>query len=134
VSETKPVVFVVDDDESVRGALEGLLRSAGFHAVTFDSAEEFMNSSHCSRCACLVLDVRMPGLSGLDLQKELAASGSNIPIIFMTAHDDDRAYSQAMKLGAIAFLRKPFDDQDLLDAIDVATRQCGSAYTENESF
>ena len=118
-SET-PMVFVVDDDASMRPALESLIRSVGLSVRSFRSGREFLNFSRPNVPACLVLDVRMPGLSGLDLQRELAASGNSIPIVFITGHGDIPMSVQAMKAGATEFLTKPFRDQQLLDAIHVA--------------
>jgi FixJ family two-component response regulator len=109
-------VYIVDDDRPLREALSSLVRSLGFRTEAFSSAEEFLECSRREE-ACLVLDVRLPGLSGLDLQRELAEAGSQIPIIFMTGHGDIPMTVQAMKAGAIEFLPKPFRDQDLLDAI-----------------
>jgi FixJ family two-component response regulator len=114
---TNSTVSVVDDDASVRQALRGLLKSAGFHAEVFASAEEFLNSGRLSQTACLVLDVRMPGMTGLELQEQLIASGSSVPIIFITAHGDEDARTRALELGAIDVLQKPFGDDALLDAI-----------------
>ncbi len=111
-----PVVYIVDDDRSLREALSSLVRSMGLRAEAFSSAQEFLECSR-SEEGCLVLDVRLPGLSGLDLQRELAEAGSQIPIIFMTGHGDIPMTVHAMKAGAIEFLPKPFRDQDLLDAI-----------------
>ena len=111
------IVFVVDDDASVRRSTERLVRPLGFAVQTFASAREFLESGRPAAPACLVLDVRMPGLSGLDLQHELAAAGVSIPIIFLTGHGDIPMSVRAMKAGAVEFLTKPFRDQDLLDAI-----------------
>jgi FixJ family two-component response regulator len=117
----KPVtVYVIDDDESIRRALKRLLRSMGYHAVTFDSAEEFMEATSCRGEGCLVLDIRLPGMTGLDLQEKLAASGAKYPVIFMTAHDNPQWQERAKKAGAVAYLRKPFDEQSLLGAIQRA--------------
>jgi FixJ family two-component response regulator len=113
----EPIVFVVDDDPSIRDALDSLFRSVGLNARYFASAQEFMRSPRPDVPSCLVLDVRMPGLSGLEFQRELAASRDGIPIIFVTGHGDIPMSVQAMKAGAIEFLTKPFRDQDLLDAI-----------------
>ncbi|MDB5867566.1 MAG: two-component system response regulator [Betaproteobacteria bacterium] len=113
-------VFVVDDDQSVREALSSLLRSVGLRVKTFPSAQEFIGHEPVETPACLVLDVRLPGVSGLDLQGELTRAGKDIPIIFMTAHGDIRMSVRAMKAGAMEFLSKPFRDQDLLDAIKKA--------------
>lgn len=118
-----PAVFVVDDDVSVREALQNLLRSVGLKVATFVSAQEFfslMSSKRPSGPACLVLDVRLPGLSGLDLQRQLAQANLGIPIVFITAHGDIPMSVRAMKAGAVEFLPKPFRDQDLLDAVQQA--------------
>jgi FixJ family two-component response regulator len=111
------MVFVVDDDQSVREALSSLIRSIGLNVETYASAHEYLRRQPQQSPACLVLDVRMPGLSGLDLQRELANQGREIPIIFITAHGDIPMTVKAMKAGAAEFLSKPFRDQDLLDAI-----------------
>ncbi len=115
----EPKVFVVDDDASVRVALGRLVRSAGLAVETFASAESLLETWP-SDAACLILDVQMPGLSGLELQSELAALGSTIPIIFITAHDDPNARSRALNGGAADFLEKPFDDEELIAAIHAA--------------
>ncbi len=119
---TKPdtIVFVVDDDPSVREALQGLIQSVGLRIQTFGSAQEFLGSPRPDAPACLVLDVRMPGLSGLDLQRELVNAGVKLPIIFITGHGDIPMSVRAMKAGAVEFLTKPFRDQDLLDAVQQA--------------
>src|SRR5262245_39582231 len=117
MSDPGPVVFVVDDDPSVRDALTSLLRSVGLRVETFGSAREFLTHQPADVPGCLVLDVRLPGLSGLDLQRELAAAQITMPIIFITGHGDIPMTVQAMKAGAVEFLTKPFRDQDLLDAI-----------------
>ena len=114
------IVFVIDDDESIREALKSLIRSVGLGVETFASAHEFLQRSRPDVPACLILDVRMPGLSGLDLQRELAAANIDIPIIFITGHGDIPMSVRAMKAGAVEFLTKPFRDQDLLDAIQQA--------------
>jgi FixJ family two-component response regulator len=113
----KPTVLIIDDDPDVREALQGLLRSVGLESRAMASLPKCMKSELPSGPACLVLDVRLPGRSGLDFQRELAAANVNVPIIFMTAHGDVPMSVQAMKAGAIEFLVKPFRDQDLLDAI-----------------
>ena len=120
VSEPQPTVFVVDDDASVREAIASLVRSVRLDVHTFGSAQEFLDAEPAERPACLVLDVRLPGSSGLDLQRELRARGIGIPIIFLTAYGDVPMSVRAMKEGAIEFLIKPFRDQDLLDAIQQA--------------
>jgi two-component system response regulator FixJ len=112
-----PIVSIVDDDASLRAALKGLLRSAGLLVEVFASAEEFLASGQLAGTACLVLDVRMPGISGLELQAQLIASRKIVPIIFITAHGDEDARSQALDAGAIDFLQKPFSDEALLNAI-----------------
>jgi FixJ family two-component response regulator len=117
MSDPGPVVFVVDDDPSIRDALTSLIRSVGLHVATFGSAREFLTRQPPDAPGCLVLDVRLPGLSGLDLQRELAAAQITMPIIFITGHGDIPMTVQAMKAGAVEFLTKPFRDQDLLDAI-----------------
>ena len=107
-------VAIVDDDELVRSALEGFLRAAGFRARAFASAEEFLESGEQYQTACLIVDVRMPGMSGLELQARLNADRVNIPTIFITAHGDTRTRMQALNAGAIEFLAKPFDHDALL--------------------
>ena len=128
------VVFVVDDDPAVREALCSLIRSVGLNAEAFASAQDFLNSPRPDAAACLVLDVRMPGLSGLDLQRELAGSGERIPIIFITGHGDIPMSVRAMKAGAAEFLPKPFRDQDLLDAIGQALERDEAARKERAAF
>jgi FixJ family two-component response regulator len=119
-TEPPPAVFVVDDDASVREALDALFRSIGLQSKTFGSAAEFLQNKLPDAPSCLVLDVRLPGLSGLDFQTELAAAGLHIPIIFMTGHGDIPMTVKAMKAGAVEFLPKPFRDQDMLDAVQQA--------------
>jgi FixJ family two-component response regulator len=136
MDDPEAIVFVVDDDPSIRDALDGLFRSVGLNARYFASAQEFLQSYRPDVPGCLVLDVRMPGQSGLELQRELAASNQEIPIVFITGHGDIAMSVQAMKGGAIEFLTKPFRDQDLLDAIqlgfekDRAQRQHAAAVAE----
>jgi len=117
---TRPIVFVVDDDELVRVAVAGMLKAVGLHAETFGSPKEFLNKKRVDGPSCLVLDVRLPGISGLDLQRELTQAGVQIPIIFITGHGDIPMSVKAMKSGAVEFLTKPFRNQDLLDAIHQA--------------
>jgi FixJ family two-component response regulator len=119
-SEAQSVVFVVDDDASVRQALQSLFRSVGLQAQVFGSTAEFLNSNLPDVASCLVLDVRLPGISGLDFQSELAKSKIDVPIIFITGHGDIPMSVKAMKAGAVEFLTKPFRDQELLDAIGIA--------------
>jgi FixJ family two-component response regulator len=118
--DSPPVVFVVDDDPSVRRAIERLIGTVGLEAELFASAQEFMRAKRRDVVSCLVLDVRLPGISGLDFQRELVAAQILIPIIFITSHGDIRMTVQAMKAGAVEFLPKPFRDQELLDSIHVA--------------
>ena len=115
-----PTVFVVDDDDLVRAAIHGMLKSVGLMSETFGTPQEFLRSKRPDVPSCLVLDVRLPGVSGLDFQRELAAAGIRIPIIFITGHGDIPMSVKAMKSGAVEFLTKPFRDQDLLDAIHQA--------------
>src|SRR5256714_582104 len=119
-AETRPVVFIVDDDSSIRGALSSLIRSVGLRAEEFASTSEFMAGKLPDAPCCLVLDVRLPGQSGLDFQAELAKAKKQIPIIFITGHGDIPMTVKAMKAGAVEFLTKPFREQDLLDAIQQA--------------
>src|ERR1700687_4201128 len=118
--EERPTVFVVDDDSSMRDALKNLFRSVGLNVETFGVAQEFLTRERPKGPGCLVLDVRLPGLSGLDLQRQLADANIQIPIIFITAHGDIQMSVRAMKAGAVEFLTKPFRDQDLLDAVQQA--------------
>jgi RNA polymerase sigma factor (sigma-70 family) len=115
-----PLVFVVDDDRSVRSSLKFLLSTVGLQSETFDSADSFLHKKRPDVPSCLVLDVRLPGVSGLDFQRELTARNISIPIVFLTGHGDIPMSVRAMKAGAVEFLTKPFRDQDLLDAVRVA--------------
>src|SRR5277367_5145225 len=115
-----PTVFVIDDDDLVRAAVQGLLNSVGLHAETFETTQQFLGSKLPDAPSCLVLDVRLPGVNGLDFQRQLAESGIRIPIIFITGHGDIPMSVKAMKSGAVEFLTKPFLDEDLLNAIDEA--------------
>src|SRR5580765_4608618 len=115
-----PLVFVIDDDASVRSSLKFLLSTVGLQAETFDSADSFLHKKRPDVPSCLVLDVRLPGVSGIDFQRELTAQNISIPIVFLTGHGDIPMSVRAMKAGAIEFLTKPFRDQDLLDADRVA--------------
>jgi FixJ family two-component response regulator len=115
-----PVVFVIDDDASVRDAISSLIRSVGLRTEVFASVSEFLARKRSSTTSCLILDVRLPGVSGLEFQSELAKANTEIPIIFITGHGDIPMTVRAMKAGAVEFLTKPFRDQDLLDAIQVA--------------
>jgi len=111
------VVSVVDDDKAVRDALGNLLESVGLSVVPFASAEEFVESDDVKNCACLILDVQLPRMSGLELQHHLSAKSRNLPIIFITAHANDEVRSQALQAGAVSFLYKPFSSEDLLSAV-----------------
>ena len=113
-------VAIVDDDDLMRGALQGLLKAAGLPAQAFESAEEFLQSGEHHRTSCLITDIRMRGMSGLDLQAKLNAEQVSIPTIFITAHGDARMRMQALRAGAVEFLAKPFDDEVLLDSVRAA--------------
>jgi FixJ family two-component response regulator len=129
-------VFVIDDDAAVRAAIQGLLKSVGLHSDSFGTAQEFLTSERSDGPSCLVLDIRLPGINGLDFQRQLTDAGVHIPIIFITGHGDIPMTVRAMKSGAVEFLTKPFRDQDLLDAIyqaldrDRLTRQHESELAE----
>jgi FixJ family two-component response regulator len=118
-----PRISVIDDDESVRLAVGRLLESVGLHAELFASAEEFLRSGRLPGTGCLILDVRLPGMSGVALQEQLIASDTPVPIIFITAHGDVTTRARALERGAVEFLRKPFSDEALLDAIAKATHR-----------
>jgi FixJ family two-component response regulator len=133
VTEVKPTVFVIDDDASIRKSLSRLLRSAGYTAETFSSAEEFLRREHFDGVGCILLDVRMPGLSGMDLQEKLNKADYPMPIVFITGHGDIPMTVEAMKKGAVDFLTKPFDDEELLQALRAAIekdRNARAEYTE----
>jgi FixJ family two-component response regulator len=115
-----PTVFVVDDDDLVRASIQGMLKSVGLRSETFGTPQDFLRTKRSVGPSCLILDVRLPGVSGLDFQRELADAGIQIPIIFITGHGDIPMTVKAMKSGAVEFLTKPFRDQDLLDAIHQA--------------
>ena len=117
-----PLISIVDDDDSLRNSLNNLIRSVGFAVQGFSSAEAFLNSNHLDDTACLILDVRMPGMSGLDLQRQLMAADCQIPIVFITSHGDDDARSRALAAGAVEFLYKPFREEALLNAIHTALK------------
>ncbi len=129
-----PVVFVVDDDSAVRDSLRRLITSVGFMVEVFPSAQAFMRARRPEVPGCLVLDVRLPGLSGLDLQRELAATDAALPIIFLTGHGDIPMSVRAMKAGAVEFLTKPFREQDLLDAIRSAIERDRAARQERQEL
>src|SRR5208337_3750414 len=130
MTETEPIVFIVDDDLSVRRSTERLIHSTGMKVQTFTSAKEFLKNARFEGPACLLLDVRMPGLSGMDLQRELTQSGIHIPIIFITGHGDIPMSVRAMKAGAVEFLTKPFRSRSLLEAIRAALERDRSAHKE----
>jgi FixJ family two-component response regulator len=115
-----PTVFIIDDDVNIRASIQGLLKSVGLCSESFETAQEFLSRARSDRPSCLVLDVRLPGISGLDFQRELSSVGVQIPIIFITGYGDIPMTVKAMKSGAVEFLTKPFRDQDLLDAIQQA--------------
>jgi FixJ family two-component response regulator len=123
VSET-PLISVVDDDESVRRSISRLMKSAGFRAKNFASAEDFLSSGRAQDSACLILDVQMPGMGGLQLQRHLGAVGYSIPIIFITGHSDETNQAQAIQAGAVRFLCKPVNEEDLFEGIRLALK-CG---------
>jgi FixJ family two-component response regulator len=123
MSEPPSIVFVIDDDASVRDALNSLIRSVGLQVQLFGSVQEFLQTTRPDMPSCLVLDIRLPGTSGLDFQRQLADAHLHIPIIFITGHGDIPMSVRAMKAGAIEFLTKPFRDQDLLDAIQLALQR-----------
>jgi FixJ family two-component response regulator len=116
----KKMVVIIDDDDSYRVAVQRLLKSAGFSAQSFASAEDFLSSGRQHETGCLIADIRMPGMSGLDLQAKLNSDHHPIPTVFMTAHGDEKMRLQAMRAGAVKFLTKPFDGETLLEAIRVA--------------
>jgi FixJ family two-component response regulator len=118
--EKAALVAIVDDDDSLRVALQGLLKATGFPAEAYASAEEFLSSGQQQQTACLITDIRMPGMSGLDLQAKLNADRFRIPIIFLTAHGDEKMRMQALRAGAVEFLAKPFDAEALLENVRAA--------------
>jgi FixJ family two-component response regulator len=118
-----PLMAIVDDDDALRTSLDNLLRSVGFRAHGFASAEAFLRSDHARETACLILDIRMAGMNGLELQRQMVAAHWQIPIIFITSHVDDEAQARALDAGAVAFLYKPCREEDLLQAIDAALKQ-----------
>lgn len=114
------MVAIVDDDESIRGALQGLMKAAGLPALAFASAEDFLTSDEQQHAGCLIADIRLPGISGLELQSRLNEIRCRVPIIFITAHGDEKMRMQALRAGAVEFLTKPFDDAALLDSVRAA--------------
>ena len=134
IEMTQPMVFVVDDDASMRGAVSNLIRSVGFQVEAFTSAQEFLASTRPDTPCCLILDVRLPQVSGLDIQAELTKAEIHIPIIFVTGHGDVPMSVKAMKAGAVEFLTKPFRDQDLLDAVKVALERSRVSRTNEKAI
>jgi FixJ family two-component response regulator len=117
-----PLISIIDDDEAIRRSLDDLIRSAGLRALGFSSAEAFLQSNQLSEIDCLILDLCLPGMSGLELQRQLAEDNFDLPIIFMTAHESGDRRRQAIEAGAVTFLNKPFEEADLLNAIDIALK------------
>ena len=117
-----PLISIVDDDDFLRNSLDNLIRSVGFRVQAFSSAEAFLNSDQVRDTACLILDVRMPGMSGLGLQRQIVAANWRIPIIFVTSYADGDEQAQALEAGAVDYLYKPFREEDLINAIDVALK------------
>jgi len=134
IEMTQPMVFVVDDDASMRGAVSNLIRSVGFQVEAFTSAQEFLASTRPDTPCCLILDVRLPQVSGFDIQAELTKAEIHIPIIFVTGHGDVPMSVKAMKAGAVEFLTKPFRDQDLLDAVKVALERSRVSRTNEKAI
>ncbi len=121
--EKVPIISIIDDDDSVRAATKNLVRSIGFRAYTFTSAENFLQSSYVNDTSCLISDIQMPNMSGVELQSRLAAKGHLIPIIFITAFPDEGVRARAMKAGAVCFLHKPCDGETLIKQLDAALKQ-----------
>jgi FixJ family two-component response regulator len=117
-----PLISIVDDDAALRSSLENLIRSVGLRAQGFSSGEAFLSSNQVHETRCLILDVRMPGMSGPELQRQMVAANSHVPIIFITAHEDYDRRRQALEAGAVAFLHKPFYEEELLNAINAALK------------
>jgi FixJ family two-component response regulator len=134
LGETSPVVFIVDDDASVRAALESLLRSVGMKVESYCSAPEFLRTARLDALACLILDIRLPGTSGLELQQELARRHTDLPIVFISGHGDIRMSVRAIKAGAVEFLTKPFHDADLLEAVEQALTNARTAHRAREEL
>ena len=133
-TEREPIVFIIDDDPSVRRSIQDLLSSVELQSKAFATPQEFLDSKGPDRPSCLVLDVRLPGMNGLEFQRQLAEAGIPIPIIFITGHGDIPMTVRAMKSGAVEFLTKPFDDQELLEAIDQALDRDRAAYQEEQEL
>jgi FixJ family two-component response regulator len=120
-----PMISIIDDDQSVREATKSLVRSLGYDAATFSSAEEFLGSCNVAATACVITDVQMPGLSGVELQQQLIADGHRMPVIFITAFPDDRLRQRVLKAGAIGYLDKPFSEDHLIEYLNVALKSNG---------
>jgi FixJ family two-component response regulator len=120
VAKSRPVISIVDDDESIREAAKGLMKSLGYNAVAFPSAEDFLDSRQLPQTACLIADINMPGMSGLDLHRRLSGSGRRIPTILITAYPDDRVRDRALHDGVLCYLIKPFEENELLTCIETA--------------
>ena len=133
-SQAEPMVFIVDDDAPLRESLRNLFRSVGLQAQTFGSAKEFLQVQPPDAPCCLVIDVRLPGISGIDFQAELHNAGMNIPIVFVTGHGDIPMSVRAMKAGAVEFLTKPFRDQELLDSVRIALERHREQRQQEQSF
>lgn len=130
----KPLISVIDDDESIRKTTKLLIESFGFQAVALQSAETFLQSAHLRETSCLIVDVQLPGMDGLQLQRYLAAEGYTVPIIFITAYDNCESRQQAMQAGAVAFLSKPFSDELLLQTIRATLRQAEDQVANDSGF
>jgi FixJ family two-component response regulator len=126
MTSSQIIVMIVDDDDSIRQAVRRLMKSYGFAVETFASADEFLGSDRLAKTSCLILDIHMPGMNGLELQKRVVASGFVVPIIFITAFTDDRARTQAMNAGAAGYLAKPFSDDELLSCIHSVLENAGA--------
>ena len=126
------IVMIVDDDDSMRKSVRRLMKAYGFAVETFGSAEEYLDSDRLDKTSCLILDVHMPGMNGLELQKRLVASGCVIPIIFITAFTDESARARAMTAGAVGYLAKPFADEDLLNCIHAALQSNGTDVSQSD--
>ena len=129
--EKAPVISIVDDDESVRVAMKGLVRSLGYLAATFASAEEYLRSDHVQDTACLIVDLQMPGMSGVELQDRLIADGHTTPIIFLTAFPEEKIRARALAAGASGFLSKPFNEECLIACLDRALKRDSADSTEH---
>jgi FixJ family two-component response regulator len=125
-----PVIAIIDDDPSIRVATNRLVRSLGYVALTFASATDFLQSMHVNETACVIADVQMPGISGVELQSRLIAEGCSVPIIFITAYPEESIRSRAMQAGAVCFLSKPFDGPVLIECIDTALKRHGGGTVE----